>query len=131
MVEISREFDDYTSDAATFGDRISAARDALGLTVSQLARRLGVKESTLQNWEDDRSEPRANKIQILSGLLNVSIIWLMTGEGVGPDFKRRADAQNDEAAAILEEVRSLRADQAEVAARLLRLERRLGAVLRA
>jgi len=73
----------YSADAATFGDRVAAARDAANLTPEDLARRLGVKLSTIQNWENDHSDPRANKLQMLSGMLNVSMRWLLTGEGDG------------------------------------------------
>ena len=73
----------YSPDAATFGDRLAAARDAANLTPDALARRLGVKLATIQNWENDHSEPRANKLQMISGMLNVSMRWLLTGEGEG------------------------------------------------
>lgn len=61
------------------GHRIEQARAAKGYTVSQLARRMGVKPGTLKNWESDRSEPRANKLTMLSGVLNVSTRWLLEG----------------------------------------------------
>ena len=73
----------YSADAATFGDRISGAREAANLTQEGLARRLGVKVLTIQNWENDHSDPRANKLQMMAGMLNVSIRWLLTGEGDG------------------------------------------------
>jgi transcriptional regulator with XRE-family HTH domain len=73
----------YSADAATFGDRLAAARDAANLTPDAFARRLGVKLATIQNWENDHSEPRANKLQMISGMLNVSMRWLLTGEGEG------------------------------------------------
>ena len=63
--------DDYFGDeAATFGDRVAAAREAIGLTPAALARRLGVKEITITKWENDRLEPRANRLQMLAGILN-------------------------------------------------------------
>lgn len=73
----------YSADAATFGDRVAAAREAANLTQEELARRLGIKLGTVQNWENDHSEPRANKLQMMSGMLNVSMRWLLTGEGEG------------------------------------------------
>ena len=73
----------YSADAATFGDRVAAAREAANLTADELARRLGVKLVTIQNWENDHSEPRANKLQMMSGMLSVSMRWLLTGEGDG------------------------------------------------
>lgn len=69
----------------TLGGRIVSARETLGLTTAQLARRLGVKSATLQNWESDRSEPRSNKLFMLAGLLNVSPTWLINGLGESPD----------------------------------------------
>jgi len=65
----------------TMGGRIQKAREARGLTVSQLARRSGVLSKTLHNWETDRSEPRANKLQLLAGVLSIPPLWLLNGEG--------------------------------------------------
>ncbi|MCP4315577.1 MAG: helix-turn-helix domain-containing protein [Hyphomicrobiales bacterium] len=77
---ITNENPDYD----TLGGRISRARDALDLTTSQLARRLGVKTDTVQAWESDRSEPRANRVTMLAGVLGVSPTWLLNGIGEAP-----------------------------------------------
>ena len=66
--------------STTMGDRIEQARSAKGLDVPQLARRIGVKSATLSNWENDRSEPRPEKLIKLAGLLDVPLVWLLTGE---------------------------------------------------
>ena len=58
----------------TMGSRIENARLAQGLSTRQLATRLGVKPATIENWERDRSEPRANKLLMLGGVLNVSVL---------------------------------------------------------
>lgn len=71
-------------DNDTMGGRMLRARDATGLSIKELAARLGVKPSTVQAWENDRSQPRANRLQILSGILNVSLSWLLHGIGAGP-----------------------------------------------
>jgi transcriptional regulator with XRE-family HTH domain len=71
-------------DEDTMGGRLQRARDAAGLTVGELAARLGVKASTVQAWESDRSQPRANKLQMVAGILNVGLAWLMDGLGSGP-----------------------------------------------
>lgn len=68
----------------TLGERICKARDAAALSTAQLARRLGIKTSTLQAWESDRSEPRSNKLVLLAGILNVSPSWLLIGRGEAP-----------------------------------------------
>lgn len=120
--------DDYFSEEnATFGDRVAAARDTLGYTQGELARRIGVKVETLRAWEADQSEPRANKLQMLAGLLNVSMGWLLSGVGEGgvapPDESAEAVAAVEGEA--LAELREIRVAQLRLAERLGRLERRL------
>lgn len=78
------EGDGYFSDtSATLGDRIAAARLEAALTQGGLAARLGVSEEVIASWENDRAEPRANRLAMLAGLLNVSVRWLLTGDGDG------------------------------------------------
>ncbi|MEM6728631.1 MAG: helix-turn-helix domain-containing protein [Pseudomonadota bacterium] len=71
----------YEEGKATLGDRITGAREAAGLSETALAKRLGVKLKTLRGWEEDLAEPRANKLTMLAGILNVSLRWLLTGQG--------------------------------------------------
>ncbi len=66
------------------GQRIVEAREALGLSTAQLARRLAVRTATLSGWEAGRAEPRANKLMMIAGVLNVSLSWLLTGRGESP-----------------------------------------------
>ncbi|MBB97072.1 MAG: transcriptional regulator [Rhodobacteraceae bacterium] len=118
----------YGPDAATFGDRMAGAREQAGMTQAQLARRLGVKKGTIQAWEEDRSDPRANKLQMMSGLLNVSIIWLLTGEGEGldaPEPEASDAVDRADMAEILAELRDLRGQLRQSAERAARLEKRL------
>lgn len=84
MSTTSLEQDDYFSETvATFGDRLEAAREAKGLTIEGLAEKLGVDAGTVETWENDADAPRANRVQMLAGLLNVSIVWLISGESNG------------------------------------------------
>lgn len=78
-------------DLDTMGGRLSRARDAVGLSVAQLARRLGVKSSTIQAWESDRSQPRANRLAMLAGVLNVSLSWILYGVGTAPVEENRSE----------------------------------------
>ena len=71
------------AEESTLGERIESARLARGLSNSQLARRIGVKPHTLQNWERDKTEPRSNKLIALSGILGVPPMWLLEG-GAAP-----------------------------------------------
>ncbi len=127
MAEILEE-NWYTNDNATFGDRLVAAREACQLTPKALARHLGVATKTVENWENDLSEPRANKLQMLSGILNVSIPWLLTGEGqaMEPMPEGNADMMT-----LLTEVRSLKTEMVSAAERLAVLEKRLKQVAEA
>ena len=115
----------YGPDAATFGDRVAGAREAANMTQSQLARRLGVKRTTVQGWEDDISEPRANRLSMMAGLLNVSIMWLLTGEGDGADGPLDAEQPAGDFTEILTELRSIRADMRANTERAARLEKKL------
>ncbi|NKX37422.1 helix-turn-helix transcriptional regulator [Rhodobacteraceae bacterium R_SAG4] len=122
MTDIMNDW--YGPDAATFGDRVAAARESAGMTQGQLARRMGVKKTTLIGWEQDLSEPRANKLSMLSGLLNVSMSWLLTGEG--DDLSAPSeDTLGEDMAAIARELRSLREDLRQQAERAGRLEKTL------
>ena len=109
----------YAEEAATFGDRLVAAREGAGLSQSDLAQRLGVRLDTLRRWEEDRNEPRADRARVLAGLTGVSLLWLLTGEGAGPS------GTSAEASDLLAEMRALRAEIEGSAARLERLEMRL------
>ena len=63
----------------TIGGRISLARDALGLTVEEISAVAGVTAETWNHWENDRAEPRANRLDMLARILQVNIIWLLGG----------------------------------------------------
>ena len=124
----SRSSDWYSAETSTFGDRVAGAREALGLTQDDVASRLGIKLETLAGWEDDLNDPRANKLQVLAGVLNVSIKWLLTGEGEGPAVPAALDA---DAAQALDDIRALSHEIADMSARLQALEARLRAGLAA
>jgi len=71
--------DDPSQVPQPLGPRIRVARENAGLNVTEAARRLGVAKATLQAWEDDRETPRANRLLMLAGLLNVSLSWFLEG----------------------------------------------------
>ena len=114
----------FSDETATFGDRVTGAREAAGMTREQLSARLGVKLKTVAAWEEDMSAPRGNKLQMLSGVLGVSIPWLLTGTGQGPDGP---DAPRAPVAPLLAEMRQLQAEMGQIAGRMGRLEERLRA----
>ncbi len=126
---MSTENDWFGPDAATFGDRLAGAREAAGMTQSDLARRLGVKKSTIAAWENDLSEPRANRLSMMAGMVNVSIMWLLTGEGEGMDEPFDADKERPELAGVVAELRAIRGEMRASAERAARLEKKLRLML--
>ncbi|MBZ0130104.1 MAG: helix-turn-helix domain-containing protein [Rhodobacteraceae bacterium] len=116
----------FSEDSSTFGDRVAAARRAAGLKQEELAERLGVKLKTLRAWEDDVSEPRANRLHIMAGILNVSIVWLLTGSGEGVNDPWAEDfvppMEEDQ---LLAECRAIRREAKRLHDHLLKLEGRL------
>nr|WP_191285296.1 helix-turn-helix transcriptional regulator [Aliiroseovarius zhejiangensis] len=115
----------FSEEAATFGDRLAGAREAIGLSQDDLARRIGVKVKTLRGWEDDLNEPRANKLQMLSGILNVSLRWLLTGEGEGVAEPAGNLDDLPEVRDLLLEIRDIKSQMSRSADQLGRLEKRL------
>ncbi len=131
MAETSPDTRWYAADVATFGDRLAGAREAAGLSEEELAQRLGVRLTTLQNWEEDVAEPRGNRLQMLAGMLNVSLTWLLTAEGDGlvdPDeVPRRLPV---EAEAALAELQRLRVGAIALADQLAQVERQVRQAMR-
>lgn len=125
---------EWSDASSTFGDRLARARESVGLSQGDLAHRMGIRLQTVRNWEEDRAEPRANRLQMLAGMLNVSMVWLMSGEGEAPAGERPgADGGEDGGAggeggrrALAAELRAIRSDQLRLAERVGRLEARLG-----
>ncbi len=115
----------YSNETATFGDRLAGAREAMGLSQAELAQRLGVRAKLIEQWEGDLKEPRANRLQMLAGMLNISLMWLLTGEGEGLSAPLDVDESADNRADILSEVRALRTEIGTLSERMGRLEGRL------
>ncbi len=121
----------FDPQATTFGDRVAGAREQAGMTQNDLAKRMGIKVKTLVAWENDLSEPRANKLSMMSGLLNVSLRWLLTGEGEGPAAQGENGWLSLDAVTALTEIHDVRAQLAASSARLARLETSLREMLKA
>ncbi len=115
----------YDEETATFGDRMAAARERAGLSQVQLAKQLGVKHATVRNWEDDLSEPRANKLQMMAGLVGVSLSWLLTGDGEGPEGPPDEEALSTDVTDVLVEIRVLKGELSHAVQKLGYLEKKL------
>jgi transcriptional regulator with XRE-family HTH domain len=113
-------------DNDTMGGRLLRARDGADLSIDELATRLGVKPSTVQAWENDRSQPRANRLQMLAGMLNVSLSWLLYGVGAGPSEDER-DQLLESMSLQLDRLKRLQHESQRLAVRLERDMRRFAA----
>tara|TARA_B100001057_G_scaffold482864_1_gene558883 strand:- start:187 stop:588 length:402 start_codon:yes stop_codon:yes gene_type:complete len=117
----------YNDNLATLGDRLFAARENCGLTQNVLAKKLGIRVKTLVSWENDNLEPNANKVQMISGFLNVSIVWLISGLGSGVDnevFENEKKITNNNVEMLLE-IQSVKLEQQKILNRLSKLEKLL------
>lgn len=121
----------FSGEVATFGDRLAGAREASGMSAEDLARRLGVRATTLRQWEEDVSEPRANRLQMLAGMLNVSIRWLLTGEGDGLDGPASSGTLTPTAQDALADIARMRAQMLALSQEMGHMEKRLRQLLRA
>jgi len=129
-LEMTEDHGWFSEDTATFGDRLAAAREAAGLSQAAFASKLGVKPVTMTSWENDLKEPRANRLQMMSGILGVSMSWLLTGAGDGPDAPDEANDLSDDVLDLLAEMRALRSQIAQSGEKLGRLEKRLRSALK-
>lgn len=121
----------FDAETSTFGDRVTGAREAARLSQPELAKRLGVKVKTIRAWENDQAEPRANKLGKLAGILGVSMMWLLAGQGDGLDGPDTGEPMDADMEKILLDLRHMRQEQAALAERMGRLEKRLRVALSA
>ena len=89
------------NESTLVGYQIVKAREAKGLSSFQLAKRLGVEEVTLLDWENERGSPRANRLAQIAGVLGVPLAWLIAGEEDkdvteydSPDLKETASIES-------------------------------------
>ncbi|CRK74442.1 helix-turn-helix domain-containing protein [Nereida ignava] len=132
MEDVTQQNEDWFSeDTSTFGDRLAGAREAAGMTQAQLAKRLGVKLSTMQSWEEDLSEPRANRLTMMAGIIGVSFSWLLNGEGEGVEAPDMGQDLPDGVDELLLELRAIKARIYRETERMGIVEKRLRAAIKA
>lgn len=119
----------FTEDVATFGDRVTHAREAAGLTLAGLARRLGVGQDLVRAWEADQQEPRANQVQMMAGMLGVPLRWLLTGEGQGGEATALTARSPEGVLQAVGQLAQMRAEMLALVGRMGELEDRLRADL--
>jgi transcriptional regulator with XRE-family HTH domain len=85
-----------------FRDRLKRALATRGVTQSELARRLDVRQATISQWfsQEAPAQPKAQQILRLPAVLEINGHWLLTGQG-------GLDDRPTEAQVILEGIRRI------------------------
>ena len=76
-----------------FGERLRNAREASKMTQEEMAGHLGVRVSTVKDWESGEVDPRANRLQMIASLLNVPLLWLIGGSQKVPDYTEHGETR--------------------------------------
>lgn len=74
--------------------RLQKAMKARGVGVTELGRRLDVRQGTVSAWFDKKKKPAEPKAEQLAGIprvLRISGHWLLTGEGAMDDAPGEAE----------------------------------------
>ena len=107
----------------TLGGRIYASRRNAGMSLHMTANLLGVRSSTLKSWENDRSEPRVNKLVALAGLLGVSPTHFLAEEGNnGADVSAMKGRRNKLIELLKEEMSYAREQQKQLNQRIRKMD---------
>lgn len=101
---MAADTDTDTVFAVAFGERVKQAREAAGLTQSQLAKRLGRTRSSISNIEAGRQTPSVEMAARCARLLRCDPGWLLAGPA-------EAEPPVDAAERIVREMRALADDK--------------------
>ncbi len=81
----------HAAAARSIGERIRQARKTKGLSQTDLAKRIGVTQPAIANWESGVHDPRRLTLAKLADALEASLDWLAAGD--------RSSAESDKHAA--------------------------------
>jgi transcriptional regulator with XRE-family HTH domain len=73
----------------TFAERLRAAMDGADVNQTQLASRLGIRQSTISQWANEQRTPDDELSSRLARELGASPEWLLEGRGAPPTSTRR------------------------------------------
>ena len=72
---------------SSFPLRVAMARNSLGFTQAELAKKVGVVARQIAAYEGGEARPRDKALHNLAAALGTTSDWLATGSGIGPDVK--------------------------------------------
>lgn len=108
--------------------RIKAIKNALGISENELARRLGISQSTLNGYTLGKRTPSYEFAEtVLNAFSDISAEWLMRGDGPMyiSDLPSTDHDDSDEVLELKAEITRLRAERDELARKLAISERRI------
>jgi len=88
---------------STLGSRIFETRRNASMSLEMLASLVGVKPATLRAWENDRSEPRLNKLVAMAGIVGVSPTYFIAEEGNAGEEVKGVRGRNEKLLSMLKE----------------------------
>lgn len=63
--------------SAQFINRLKSVMAEHKITQTELAKRTGIRQSSISDWLNNRYEPKQDKVYLLANALNVSPAWLL------------------------------------------------------
>lgn len=108
--------------------RIKAIKSALGISENELARRLGISQSTLNGYTLGKRTPSYEFAEtVLNAFSDISAEWLMRGDGPMyiSDLPSTDHDDSDEVLELKAEITRLRTERDELAHKLAISERRI------
>lgn len=78
-----KEIEAWSELARGYGQRLTAARKALGMSARDLQELLNVSKARLNHWENERHPPDLTAMLALKRLRGVSLDWIFAGDPSG------------------------------------------------
>ncbi|WP_203564753.1 helix-turn-helix domain-containing protein, partial [Bordetella pseudohinzii] len=75
----------------TIHQRIKSLREALGLSMEQLAERVSVSWQTVQQWENGKTAPKRARLEAVAKALGTTAEYLAVGQSAAPRDARSED----------------------------------------
>ncbi len=103
--------------------RIKAIKNALGISENELARRLGISQSTLNGYTLGKRTPSYEFAEtVLNAFSDISAEWLLRGKGSMYISDIPTDGDTDEVLDLKAEITRLRVEREEMQKRIIELE---------
>ena len=83
-----------------FAIRLKELRERAGFSQAVLARKLGVRQSTVGMWENGKNKPQNSKLEMMASIFNVSTDYLL-----GRSDEPNTDTVEDEIWKMREQIR--------------------------